>query len=75
MRHADVKDCTDLAFALIRMFHAPDRAHNDCPEEWRAAASLLHTLIEDDGVTTSDAARAAALPETTVALYRAGVGN
>ena len=74
MRHADVTEDADLVFALIRMFHASDCAHADCAQEWRVAVSLLHTLIEDGGVTTPEAAQAAALPETTVALYRAGIG-
>ncbi len=74
MRQADIMGSAGFAFDLIRMFHASEDARDACPEEWREAAALLHTLIENDGMTTSDAARVLVLPETTVARYRAGVG-
>ena len=45
-----------------------------CPPEWLELSSLLCGLIEDDGLTTEQAARAAAVPGWLVAGYRAQMG-
>jgi len=55
------------------MFLAPDNAQAACPDECRAQISLRHTLIEDESMTTAEAALVALLPETTIARYRAVV--
>ncbi len=73
-QRAMLADDPGLGHALACMFHAPDKVHAACPVEWRSHTALLHTLIEDMGMTTAEAAQAARLPELTVAHYRAGVG-
>lgn len=59
-----------LAFLLASMSQLTDEGHAACPQEWRDLAAFLHTLIEDEGMTTAMAAWEAALPESVVADYR-----
>lgn len=63
-----------FAATLASMSDLSDAGHATCPQEWRDLTALLHTLIEDEGMTTAMAARDTALPESIVAHYRAFVG-
>lgn len=63
-----------FAVTLASMFNLTDEGHAACPQEWRDLTALLHTLIEDEGMTTAMAAWEAALPESVVADYRRLVG-
>lgn len=63
-----------FAATLASMSGLSDTGHAACPQEWRDLTALLHTLIEDQGVTTAMAALEAAVPERMVADYRSLVG-
>lgn len=63
-----------FAAVLASMSDLTDQGHAACPQEWRDLTTLLHTLIEDEGMTTAMAAWEAALPESMVADYRYLVG-
>lgn len=63
-----------FAATLASMSSLTDAGHAACPQEWRDLTALLHTLIEDEGMTTTMTARKTALPEITVARYRRLVG-
>jgi hypothetical protein len=63
-----------FAATLASMSHLTDEGHAACPKEWRDLTALLHTLIEDEGLTTAMTAWEAALPESTVLDYRRLVG-
>ena len=56
------------------MYSLTDEGHAACPQEWRDLTALLHTMIEDEGMTTEMAGWEAALPVSVVADYRALVG-
>jgi hypothetical protein len=45
-----------FAATLASMSFLSDVGHADCPQEWRDLTNLLHTLIEDEGMTTGMAA-------------------
>jgi len=59
---------------LASMSNLTDAGHAACPQDWRDLTALLHTLIEDEGMTTAMAAWEAALPESMVADYRHRMG-
>lgn len=63
-----------FAALLSSMQFLSDEGHEACPQEWRDLSALVHTLIEDEGMTTEMAAWEASLPETFVAEYRHLVG-
>ena len=63
-----------FAAMLANMQFLSDEGHAASPQAWRDLTSLLHTLIEDKGMTTGGAAYAAAVPESLVADYRRAVG-
>jgi hypothetical protein len=63
-----------FAATLASMFDLSDEGHAACPQEWRDLTALLHTLIEDEEMTTAAAAKAADVPESLVGEYRARVG-
>jgi hypothetical protein len=47
---------------LASMQYLSDQSHAACPQEWRDLAGLIHTLIEDEKMTTEMAAWEAAVP-------------
>lgn len=51
-----------------------DAAVNAMPREWSSLASLLWTLIEDEGMTSEMAAHEASVPVSLVREYREVVG-
>lgn len=51
-----------------------DAAVNAMPREWTSLASLLWTLIEDEGMTSEMAAHEASVPVSLVREYRDLVG-
>jgi hypothetical protein len=59
---------------LASMQYLSDQGHAACPQEWRDLAGLIHTLIEDEKMTTEMAAWEAAVPPSFVADYRRRVG-
>jgi len=63
-----------FAAMLAGMQNLSDEGHTACPQEWRDLTALLHTLIEDEEMTTETAALEAAVPEMLVAEYRRAVG-
>lgn len=63
-----------FAHTLASMQSLTDDGHAACPEEWRELTCLLHTLIEDEGMSTAMAAWEAAVPGSFVADYRRLVG-
>lgn len=63
-----------FAVTLASMFSLSDEGHAACPEDWRDLTAMLHTLIEDERLTTSAVAQIVDLPEQFVADYRAIVG-
>ena len=65
---------TGFAAALAAMSTMTDLGHAACPQDWRDLTALLHTLIVDEGMTTTMAALQASVPESLVADYRKLVG-
>lgn len=63
-----------FAHVLASMYGASDSAHGAFPQEWRDFASLLHTLIEDEGMTCAEAARVAGVPALLVVDYADAIG-
>lgn len=63
-----------FANMLCAMPTLTDEGHAACPEDWRALTALLHTLIEDEGMTTEMAAWEAAVPVGLVRAYRRAAG-
>ena len=59
-----------FAAVLASMQGLSDEGHAACPQEWRDLTSLLHTMIEDEEMTSATAAQEAAVPESLVAEYR-----
>ena len=59
-----------FASVLGAMQYLSDEGHAACPQSWRDLTNLLHTLIEDEGMTTKRAASCADVPESLVADYR-----
>lgn len=63
-----------FAHILAAMYEMSDTDHVACPQEWRDMTALLHTLIEDEGMSCTDAARVVSLPVGTVITYAEAVG-
>ncbi len=71
---ANVTPFPGTAQRLAAMFYMSDSEHERCPEVWRDTAACLITYLEDEGMTTEEAAAVAGLPVAVVAEYRWRVG-
>ncbi len=72
-RHEDAK-AVCAAADLARLQEMDDWEYELRPEGDRQTADLLHTLLEDEGVSKEAAARAIGQPAAFVAHYRDAVG-
>lgn len=63
-----------FAQVLVAMQYMTDDGHAACPQEWRELAGLLHTLIEDEGLSTEATAEDTGLPLGVVTEYRRCIG-
>lgn len=59
-----------LPAAVANTAALPEAERELCPAEWLDLSAMLVTLIEDEGMTTEQAAKAAGVPVWFVAEYR-----
>lgn len=79
INHADpamqgILTALEFSKVLAAVHCAPDAAHAALPSRWQDKLALIHTLIEDEGMETTQVAREAGVPVALIAGYRAELG-